>query len=308
MYPLLSLSQIEIDSELARRLPRRLAYYHLALPIAEDDAQITVAMAYPDNHRVEEVIRAALGTAIIPVRSHADEIRRLLDAVWQPQDEIERTGLLCWTDNAVRQPDIDVFGQDIATALSLTQNVTHESSLEDLIECIRETRPALVVCETADPKTLGDLLTRLSTSILLLRGISAPPQNILHVLRGHTPDKRALDWVIPIAQHYDARITLLAAATSVETQRGNPLMSDFASLILPEHPAQVVEYGQMLASMNLHGRIKFAEGQLEQVLITELTTAHYDLVATATEVNGEVIHRVIQRVENINSSFLIIKP
>ncbi|MCI0555032.1 MAG: hypothetical protein L0287_29135 [Anaerolineae bacterium] len=308
MYPLLSLSEIEIDSELARRLPRRLAYYHLALPIAEDDDLITVAMAYPDNRRVEEVIRAALGTAIIPVRSHADEIRRLLDAVWLPQDEIERTDLVCWTDIAARQPDIDGFGQEIATALSLTLNVAHESCLEDFVECVRETRPALVVCETTDPKTLEDLLTKLSTSILLLRGTSAPPKRILHVLRGHTPDKRALDWVIPIAQHYDARITLLAAATSVETQRGSPLMSDFASLILPEHPAHVVEYGQMLASMNLHGRIKFAEGQLEQVLVSELTTVPYDLVAIATEVNGEVIHRVIQHVGNINSSFLIIKP
>jgi hypothetical protein len=307
MYPLLSLSQIQIDSALARRLPRRLAYYHLALPIAEDESQITVAMAYPDNRRVEEVIRATLGTTIIPVRSYADEIRKALDTVWQ-QDEIERTGLICWTDIADRRTEVDAYGQKIAAALSLAQVVNSESSLEDFIDQARETRPALVVCETANPKTLGDLLTNLPTSILLLRGSCKPPKSILHVLRGHTPDKRALDWVIPIAQHHDAQITLLAAATSVETQRGNPLMSDFASLILPEHPAQVVEYGQILASMNLHGRLKFAEGQLEQVLMSELAKAPYDLIAIATEVNGQVIHRVIQNIGAVNGSFLIIKP
>jgi hypothetical protein len=57
MYPLLALADISIDPELARRLPRRLAYYHLALPIAQDEDDITLAMAYPENRRVVDVFR-----------------------------------------------------------------------------------------------------------------------------------------------------------------------------------------------------------------------------------------------------------
>ncbi len=308
MFPLLSLSHIEMDPELARRLPRRLAYYHLALPIAEDDDQVTIAMAYPENHRVVEVIQTALGTPVIPVRSHADDIRRVLDTVWQPQDDIERTGLVCWTLDETNASALYSYGEGIATALALTQSLNAAPNTEAFIEHIREPRPALVLCQTTEPKTHSDLLTHVSTSIMMLRGSYSPPKRILHVLRGHTPDKRTLDWVIPIAQHYDAQITLLVAATAVEPRRGNPLMSDFASLILPEHPAHVMEYGQMLASMNLHGRIRVTNGLLEDGLQQTLEAEPYDLVAIATENNGKFVKSVLARLSHNTSNFLVIKP
>jgi hypothetical protein len=307
MYPLLSLSQINIDPELARRLPRRLAYYHLALPIAQDDDNITVAMAHPDNQRVIEVIHSAIGTPITPVRSHADDIRRCLDSIWQ-QDDPKQTGLMYWANVPIKETCSSSYVQDIAAALSLKYATSQIPDLEQFIEKVREARPALVVCETSDSKILADLLTQLTTSILLLRSSSKKPKHILLVLRGHTPDKHALDWVIPITQYHNMQLTLLVTANSVENHRGNPLISDFANLILPGHSAQAVEHGEMLASMNVGGRIKFAEGQLEHILTAEISSASYDLVAIATEVNGELIQRVIQRVAHNETSFLIIKP
>jgi hypothetical protein len=113
VYPLLSLSQISIDPELARRLSRRFAYYHLVLPIAQDEDKITVAMAHPDNQRVVEVISATMGTAITPVRSRPDDIRRLLDAIWDYEGESGQSGLMYWTADSDRWPDLQQYVQDL---------------------------------------------------------------------------------------------------------------------------------------------------------------------------------------------------
>lgn len=309
MYPLLSLSQIEIDPELARRLPRRLAYYHLALPIARDDGNITVAMAYPDNQKVVGVLETVLGTVVTPVRSYGDEIRRTLDAIWENEDEAGQSGIICWSADKTRWSPLQDYAHGIATALSIgILDTIYDSPLEDFIELGQTTRPTLAACEALDIEIIARLMSRLPTSILLTRGSFIPPRNILHVLRGHTPDKHVLDWIIPIAQYYDSQITLLATATSVKAHQGNPLMSDFARLILPEHPAQMIEYGQILASMSLQGRLRVSDGALENIIISTLANTNCDLVAIATENNGEFVHHVLSKLTGNTSAFLVIKP
>lgn len=309
MYPLLSLSQISIDPELARRLPRRLAYYHLALPIAQDEEYITLAMAYPDNHRVVEVIQNALGTTVAPVRSHAHDIRRILDTVWANEGETRQSGLMGWTANPDDKIALATYIQSLKAVLSLEETPPiSQDALVDFIAQVNAVRPMLAVCVAANSELCRTLISGISTSLLLLRGSFTLPQTILHALRGHTPDQRALDWVIPLAQYFEAQITLLAAANSLTAPQGSPLMSDMARLILPEHPAQVVEYGKMLASMNLHGRIRVADGLLEDVLVQTLEVEPYDLVAIATENNGKFVQSVLARLHDNTSAFLVIKP
>lgn len=309
MCPLLSLSQISINPELARRLPRRLAYYHLALPIAQDEEYITLAMAYPENRQVVEVIQAALGVPVTPVRSDADDIRRVLDTVWADESETHQPGLMGWTENADDKIALEIVLQPFMNALSLEEaQPVSDAPLADFIAQANAIRPMLAVCVTSDFERCRTLITGISTSLLLLRRSFAPPKTILHALRGHTPDQRALDWVIPLAQYYGAQITLLAAANSVTAPQGNPLMSDIARLILPEHPTHAVEYGQMLASMNLCGRIRMADRPLEEVTVQTLEAEAYDLVAIATENNGRFVQGILSRLNDNTSAFLVIKP
>ena len=310
MYPLLSLSQISIDPNLARRLPRRLAYYHLALPIAEDGEDITLAMAYPDNQRVIEVIRSALNAvAITPVRSHGEEIRRVLDSIWEQESETRPSSIVYWSSDPDQRPALQAYAQQIAAALSIDLlDALYNVSLEAFIDQVQLLRPALAICAAPDLATSTNLIARLPTSLLLLRGAFTPPRHILHALRGHTPDQRVLDWIIPLAQNYNAQITLLAVATSVTLKQGNPLISDFARLILPGHPGHVVEYGQMLTDMKLRGRIKIADGLLQDVMIDALENVDYDLVAIATENNGKFIQGILERLTEHTRAFLIIKP
>ncbi len=309
MYPLLSLSQVSIDPELARRLPRRLAYYHLALPIAQDEDNITLAMVYPENRRVVEVIQTALGTVVTPVRSHADEIRQVLDTIWANEGENRQSGLMGWTTNPDDETALASYMQSLMVALLLEENISiSHNPLTDFIAQVNAARPLLAMCVATDLEICRALISGISTSLLLLRGSFTLPQTILHVLRGHTPDQHARDWVIPLSQYYEAQITLLAAANSIMAPQGSPLMSDIARLILPEHPAQVVEYGKMLASMNLRGRIRIADGLLEDVLVHTLEAEPHDLVAIATENNGKYVQGALKRLIGNTSIFLVIKP
>ena len=47
----LTLDELTADRELARRLPPDLAWRYHALPLAEDNGRVTVAMADPDDDR-----------------------------------------------------------------------------------------------------------------------------------------------------------------------------------------------------------------------------------------------------------------
>lgn len=309
MYPLLSLSQIPIDPELARRLPRRLAYYHLALPIAQEEDAITLAMAYPENRRIVEVIQTALGMPVIPVRSHAEDIRRALDNLWSGEGEARWSGLMGW---AAQEQDVNGlagYSQSLKDALAIPESTPiSQSSAADFIAQVNAQHPTLAVCAVSDLAICQMLISGISTSLVLLRDAFAPPKTILHALRGHTPDQHALDWLMPMAQFYEAQITLLAAANTFQTKQGSAFMGDIARLILPEHPAQVIEYGHMLASMNLRGRIKLSDGLLEDALIQTLKGTPHDLVAIAAENDGRFVQNVLNRLEDVRGAFLVIKP
>jgi hypothetical protein len=181
-------------------------------------------------------------------------------------------------------------------------------TFDDFIEQVQRVRPLVAVCESAESQSFTRLVSGPPTSILLTRGMFVPPRRILQVLRGHTPDKHTLDWVIPIAQYYEAEITLLAAATAVQARQGNPLISDFAKLILPEHPAQMIEYGRMLASMNLRGRMRVGDHGLENAIFETLASASYDLIAIAIENDGRFVQRLWQQLSDNQIAYLIVKP
>ena len=78
--PFLSLKDIDFNPGLAARVPAYLAYYHLAIPVAEEDEQITLWMAYPENPKVISLFVELLGQAVFPVRGSQDEMRYYWDS------------------------------------------------------------------------------------------------------------------------------------------------------------------------------------------------------------------------------------
>lgn len=312
MFPLLSLAQIELDPALVRRLPRALAYYHQALLIAQDEAHIAVAMAYPDRAAVVQVLENVLGMAIKPVRSDPAEIRAGLDQVWQGANDTQPATLLTWGDGPAQHAQALAYASGIAPVFGFQCDNAAEraQSLDDLLHTAQQVNPALIVTALSDPAARDTLVHRASTSVLMIHGSVPFPGKILHILRGHTPDRYVLDWLIPLAHHFAAQVTLLAAATpsSTDYRQGSPLISDFANLLMRDHPAHLIEYGQVLASVNLNGQLKIRQGLLETTIADELGVCQYDLVAIATEAYGNFVNRVLHSFPDSPMALLIVKP
>lgn len=311
MFPMLPLSQVQPDLELARRLPQRLAYYHLALPIAQDEMHITVAMAFPDKGMVM-MLETVLGMSVMPVRSDPKEIRALLDVIWQDKAETRIAKVLAWSDLAQQQQKVREYALHIAPAwgLQCDETAIDTIALDDLLRAAEKINPALIVAAVSDIEQLQELLRRSSAPVLVLRGEVQTPDRILHILRGHTSDRHVLDRVIPLAHHFSASVTLLTAAASAvaDYRHGNLLSSDFAHLLLQNHPVLLTEYGQVLASANIKGNLKIRQGLLESVIADEFKYHPYDLIAIAAKAYGDFVYRVMQNLSGISTAFLIVKP
>src|SRR5829696_4660784 len=155
MYPFLSLADVHLDSDIAQRLPRRLAYYHLALPIAQDADGITVAMAHPEYPKVIFVLEAALGARVIPVRSFAETIRQRLDDVWQreplaqPTDTFDGLRVTHWVQSADElQPSEDylrhflgALERETQVETSVTSEFSAPSGADLIIGAVGQTPP-----------------------------------------------------------------------------------------------------------------------------------------------------------------------
>jgi hypothetical protein len=310
VHPFLSLRQIDPKAELVKRLPRHLAYYHLAIPIAADEDHITIAMAHPDNQTVVRLMETVMGVAVIPVRSFPDEIRSLLDKMWRGEVETGASGFLVWSDDPAQTNFLNEYAPALVTAFSneMRRLDAQPDSFEGMIRAAHETRCQLIVTSVSDQQMLATLLYRSPASILLTRGNQPFRHNIIQVLRGHTPDRKVLDWIIPLAHHFQSPITLLtgAAPPAQNYMQGNPLHGDFVSLLATDHPN--AEYRRILAGLNILGRLKIRQGLLADVVADELTRNNYDLIAIAAEAYGDFVYRVMQRSTNDARWFLIVKP
>jgi hypothetical protein len=314
MYPLLELSQVTLNLELVQRLPRQLAYFHLALPIAQDEDYITVALAQPDHRTVVQMLETVLGMRITPVRADGDAIQQALDQVWQSEVEKEASTVMFWSDTSEQLNTARQYAGMIAPLLGLTvlDEVLPPDALGQLLQHSQTARPALLVVSVQNSETLSELLNSATVSLLLLRGATPVPRQILHILRGHTSDRRVLDWLIPIAHACQSKVTLLTAAppTVTDYRQGNPLANNLADMLSGEHEhgLQLKEFGQILTGTNVQGRIKIKQGTLDEVMVSELLdSSPYELVAIAAKTYGSFVHNVLSQLENNHSIFLVIK-
>lgn len=78
----LTIDELAVDPTIARRLPPDLAWRCHALPLAEDNGRITVAMADPDNAEAREAVVAVLGPRSCVVKGSALAIDERLAEIW----------------------------------------------------------------------------------------------------------------------------------------------------------------------------------------------------------------------------------
>lgn len=310
MYPYLPLSEIDLDIPLGRRLPRHLAYYHLALPVAEDENGVTVALAQPDNLTVRQVIEAALGFTIVPVQSSDTEIKAALDQIWDGP-EAASGGLWIWAeDPAQRASLLNFVDQTVTSAYPhLSVHTSEAGTVSDMLESARASNAALVIAQAETPETRRTLLLHAPAAIWLTRELSQPPVRVLSVLRGNIPDRQLLDWLPPLIHHHSAQTVLLAAAEPASTASGNPLFSRFTSLLTPDDSrgAHLAELRRALVDVGVAGRLHVREGTLAEVMIAEINETPYDLLVMAAEASGTFAADVFERLWSRLGGALLIK-
>lgn len=304
MFPHLSLTDFEIDPELARRLPRRLAYYHLAIPLADDEGTVTVAMAHPENRTVISVLQTVIGSTVSVVRSDPDQIRRALDSVWH--DELTASGreMIYGGEGAFGAAEACL--NEVAAALALSVNAAPLLSMSDLIAAAASSSPALVIVEIGDNPPPVDLIAKARAPLLLLRGAHWSPMRILQVVRGQAFDRAVLDFVMPLALTTGAQVNLLASASGTESTRRGPVNSNFAAM-LSDGAGSLTDYGRILTSVRIEGRLRIHQQPLEAAIAAELNEQRYDLVALAAEAYGDFVRRVVESTVQ-PCHFLILKP
>lgn|GEM_PF-6405941 len=307
MYPFLSLADVRLDSDLAQRLPRRLAYYHLALPIAQDADGITVAMAHPEYPKVILVLETALGARVIPVRSFAETIRERLDDIWQreplahPMDTFDGLRVAHWAQSAgllQHSEDylwhfLDAMGRETQLETSVTNEFSASSGADLIVAAVGNAPP--------------NSLFHMQASLLVIQDTAVLPHTILHVLRGHIPDYRVFDWLIPLARQNAADVTLLMG---VDGYSKKPPISDLSSILLTQdrRNTHIAECRRRLSGADIAGRLKLRQGELLAAIRDELAERPYDLVAIAAEAYGDFAQQVSELVQESVPAFLVIKP
>lgn len=310
MYPYLPLSEIDLDPELARRLPRHLAYYHLALPVAEDENEITVALAQPDNRAARQVIESALDTTIVPVRSSDADIRAVLDRIWAGADTAHG-GVLAWAEDAAAREALSTYiERTISTAYpELPVQISTATDADTLVEAARASHASLIVAHTTDAATRRALLLNAPAAIWLTRDITSPPHQLLAVLRLNTPDRQLLDWLPPLSRITDAETVVLAAAEQAATASGSPLFSRISSLLNTNDPrgAHIAELRHVFGDLGVNGRLRIREGTLGTALLDEAEHSPYDLLLMAAEASGGFAAETFERIWHRIGGALLIK-
>lgn len=310
MFPFLSLEHLEIDVAIAQRLSRRLAYYHLALPIAEDAEGMTVAMAHPDNENVVSVLEAALQVKVIPVQSFAETIRQQLDRIWQVQHPVGALRVVLGATSVELFDSAGAYVGGLLAALGREAQIERLAVDEPLLPTASGELVVMASAETALPP-IASRLFRAPASLLLLRSPAEPPRTILHVLRGHIPDYRVLDWLVPLARRSAADVTLFMGIDDEgETGGRKPLVSDLSSILMgrDQRQAHVAACRRILTEAGIHGRLKLRQGALLSAVGAELAEQRYDLVAIAAEAYGDFAQQVGALVWTQTTAFLVLKP
>jgi len=122
------------------------------------------------------------------------------------------------------------------------------------------------------------------------------------VLRGHSPDDSALNWLIPLGKAVEASITLLAVMPSIlpAYARGMEKLQGLAVLLSDDNEAGEHVSGcvRLVREAGISGFLRLRQGALEMEIADEVAGGDYDLIAVAAEAHGEFVQQVLLELEH----------
>jgi nucleotide-binding universal stress UspA family protein len=294
------------DGILLKRVPRRLADYYLAFPLAEEGGRVTVVTAHPENTAALSVLRRLLGADIVPVACSESAVQEAIVRVYGAE-RADSQSILAWADDARWTETVQ------ATALAfgrvLDQPVTAVDgglTLAGHLHVIDGDECSLLVTHAATDEARRELLRRSPAPLLLVRGPLVQVRRMLVVLRGYGSDHQAVSHALPLLRHEGAKATVLPL-TGKGIWHVNELLSGYA----PER-AHLEECLREMDSANVDVSLRLRQGDPAEQVIAELSHSPYDLLVMAAEARGEFVLDVLSRIEAAGvlptRPVLILKP
>lgn len=299
----LSVGRLETDPRLARRIPLHLARRLHALPVAEQDGRVTVAMADPDDQSARAAIQTALGIASFMVRMDCAAVDALIDAAWNSDRPQALRMLICTTPG----PDSDRFALYAHLMAELLQAVPHW--LEEAVPpstVAAEWNPDssnLLLFNSTDHPALRLLLTKRNTrgvrdrkpvhtegrdslAALIAQEPRWPLQRSLLIISGEEEDEAAVDWMLRLARASHCAVTALAVVPPVPAMYGQrpALVQGLPELLSTNSTLgwRMRNTARLLVEWEIEGTLRLRQGPPDWQIRRELSEEEYDLVVVGT--------------------------
>jgi hypothetical protein len=293
------------DSELLRRVDRRVASYYLAVPLAGEDNRVTVATAYPDNAAALGVLERLLQAAVVPVSSSEAELQRAITRIY-PEIAPGEGAIMVWTDDPAWEvatiTTANAFGRVAARPVVILDSST--TLYEVLARATYDF--SLLAIHVSDEASLERLVRHSPVSLLLVRGEYAPIDRVLVALRGYGSDHETLDRVFPIVAREGAGATVLPLSRP-GSARLNDLFDD-------RSPARrhLETFLSDLDRNQARVDVRLSQGDPATQIVNELAGSCYTLLVMAAEGQGAFVWQVLSRIEREGAwpsrPVLVVKP
>lgn len=295
----LAIEKIVADPAVARRLPVDVALRFHALPLAEDEGQITVAMADPDNTTAQEAIASALGRRPCLVRADPSIIDRMLMELFGGGASVPLSLRVCSFPNLVQDGTL-AYAQYLAELLDgrvsrLDRAPRPSASDGDGFDAEGD----LFIVEHPSLRLLRRMLSTGSKlpvagpegrplgAVLVANGPRWPLKRILLVLSGSEGDGAALDWAVRLALKSHSLVTVLAVVPPVPAMyKGMARMDDGLPGLLRSDTAlgqRMRQAARHLVEYQIVGTLRLRQGSPDWQICREVAEDDYDLVAVTAD-------------------------
>jgi nucleotide-binding universal stress UspA family protein len=321
----LALDNLATDSRLARSLPADLAWRCHALPLAEDNGRVTVAMADPDDVVARDAVISALGPASCLIQANRAAIDALLAQVWNSSDSQCLDVRVCAYPDPVPDRLRDYMQ---ALALLLDAKVTYltePAHVKDLVNRSAAEYDLVVFPGPGHPQ-FSELLRQrpltgrehaLAPGFLLARKPRWPIQRILLVLSGGCGDESAANWAEFLARRSGAGATILAVTPPVPAMYAGlkGMAHGLATVLSADTPLghQIRDASRKLVESGVEATLKLREGPPDWQISLEAVEGEYDLVVLAAQAGRAGLRRLDRGlvgdiVRSLARPVLIVRP
>ena len=294
----LPLKGMRINPEVARRLPFDLACRYQALPVAEDDGRLTVAMANPNDMEARQAILAALppinprNKAAHPAtplrRGDAAAEQRWHSGNAESGTEADARGssvyLVRGEPSAIDSLMADVWPGRARRALRLLVvdsastrvKARDRAGLHDYAQALGRLLGAESVSITGDdPAALDDAVPE---------DWPSHPRKLLLVVQGNDDPSgpAALARVVYLARLSGAVVTVLAVVPPVPQRSPSEDGGDLTALLTTKSTA-VGQAAQQLVQAGIAATLRLRQGSLDRQLHREVIETDYDLVLVGSK-------------------------